>query len=64
MDRRFHTLGIAVTANERTDDFLFVFNSLKKGYRLMFKEEYRGLGRSICSTLRLPTFRLKENRLG
>lgn len=30
MDRHFHPAGIAVTTNETTDDFIFLFKSLKK----------------------------------
>jgi len=37
-NRKFFPVGIAVTVSEATDDFLFIFESLKKSYR----QEYPG----------------------
>jgi len=42
MDRRFHPFGIGVTSNEATEDFLFLFNSLKASFaRLHDGNEYK-----------------------
>jgi hypothetical protein len=38
-NRQFHCFGIAVCANERTEDFEFLFSSLKKGVNKTFDED-------------------------
>jgi hypothetical protein len=38
-NRQFHCFGIAVCANERTEDFEFLFSSLKKGVNKTLDED-------------------------
>ncbi len=37
-DKAFHPFGLAVSSNEKTEDFEFMFKALKKGVELIGKQ--------------------------